>query len=211
MIAYLSVLLGYIFYCYNYIVVGYVRPYLVTQVGFSIPDTAVIAMAGNVGVTIGAIAWASVVARAGRRQTVIMIAAGIGIMALIQASTRVLGIWIGSRLLMDALLGGYYVVATSLVVAVFPAQSGAKLIALNSAMYPGANMLIGILGGWLGDTHWTILLWLAAAPLPIAVLLYFTIPPDRSGPPSSMSATFSLWVRRCLPPIWRKSWDSLPR
>ena len=182
-IAYLSVLLGYIFYCYNYIVVGFVRPYLVSQVGFTVEDTALIAMAGNIGVTIGAVAWASVISRAGRRKTVILIAAGIGVLALIQASTTILGIWIGSRLMMDALLGGYYVVATSLVVALFPAHSRAKLIALNSAMYPGANMLIGILGGWLGDTHWWVLLWLAAAPLPIAVLLYFTIPPDHSYHP----------------------------
>lgn len=179
-IAYLSVLLGYIFYCYNYIVVGFVRPYLVSQIGFSVADTALIAMAGNIGVTIGAVAWASVIARAGRRKTVILIAAGIGTLAVVQASTQILGIWIGSRFLMDGLLGGYYVVATSLVVALFPTQSRAKLIALNSAMYPGANMLIGVLGGWLGDTHWHILLWLAAAPLPIAFILYFTIPPDRT-------------------------------
>lgn len=179
-IAYLSVLLGYIFYCYNYIVVGYVRPYLVTQVGFTVSDTALIAMAGNVGVTIGAVAWAGFIARAGRRKAVILIAVGIGTLAIIQASTRILGIWIGSRFLMDALLGGYYVVATSLVVALFPAQNRAKLIALNSAMYPGANILIGVLGGWLGDEHWPVLLWLAAAPLPIALLLYFTVPDDRT-------------------------------
>ena len=182
-VAYLSVLLGYVFYCYNYIVVGYVRPYLVSQVGFSVADTAWIAMAGNIGVTIGAVVWAGIIARAGRRKAVIVIAAGIGILALIQASTSILGVWIGSRLVMDALLGGYYVVATSLVVALFPATNRAKLIALNSAMYPGANILIGVLGGWLGETYWYVLLWLAAAPLPIAVLLYFTIPKDRNYRP----------------------------
>lgn len=178
--AYLSVLLGYIFYCYNYIIVGYVRPYLVGQVGFTVTDTAMIAMAGNIGVTVGAVLWAGFIARAGRRKTIILIAAGIGILALIQASTRILGIWIGSRLLMDGLLGGYYVVATSLVVALFPAANRAKLIALNSAMYPGANVVIGLLGGWLGETHWQYLLWIAAAPLPIAIILYFTIPDDRT-------------------------------
>lgn len=182
-VAYLSVLLGYVFYCYNYIVVGYVRPYLVSQVGFSVADTAWIAMAGNVGVTIGAVIWAGIIARAGRRNAVIIIAAGIGIMALVQASTTILGVWIGSRLVMDALLGGYYVVATSLVVALFPSANRAKLIALNSAMYPGANILIGVLGGWLGETYWYVLLWLAAAPLPIAILLYFTIPKDRNYRP----------------------------
>jgi len=179
-IAYLSVLLGYIFYCYNYIVVGYVRPYLVSQVGFSISDTAWIAMAGNIGVTLGAVMWAGFIARAGRRKAVILIAIGIGLLALVQAGTRILGIWIGTRFLMDGLLGGYYVVATSLVVALFPAHSRAKLIALNSAMYPGANLMIGLLGGWLGDTHWPVLLWLAALPLPIAAILYFTVPADRT-------------------------------
>lgn len=179
-VAYLSVLLGYVFYCYNYIVVGYVRPYLVGQVGFTVADTAIIAMAGNIGVTLGAVLWAGFIARAGRRKTVIIIAAGIGILALVQASTRILGVWIGSRLVMDGLLGGYYVVATSLVVALFPSANRAKLIALNSAMYPGANILIGLLGGWFGETHWQYLLWIAAAPLPIAILLYFTVPDDRT-------------------------------
>lgn len=176
--AYLSVLLGYIFYCYNYIVVGFIRPYLVAQVGWSIGDTAWITMAGNVGVTIGAVVWSHFVARAGRRKAILLIAAGIGLLAVIQAATRILGVWIGLRFFMDGLLGGYYVVATSLVVALFPAQSRAKLVALNSAMYPGANILIGVLGGWLGDTHWTVLLWLAAMPLPIAALLYFAVPKD---------------------------------
>lgn len=176
--AYLAVLSGYVFYCYNYIVVGYVRPYLVSQVGFSLADTAYIAMAGNIGVTIGAIIWSSFVARAGRRKAVILIAVGIGTLALIQAATRILGVWIGLRFLMDGLLGGYYVVATSLVVALFPSHSRAKLIALNSAMYPGANIMIGVLGGWLGDANWFWLLWLASAPLPIAVLLYLVVPKD---------------------------------
>lgn len=179
-IAYLSVLLGYIFYCYNYIVVGFVRPYLVSQVGFTLSETAYITMAGNVGVTLGAVIWSGFVARAGRRKAILLIAIGIGTLAAVQAATRILGVWIGLRFVMDGLLGGYYVVATSLVVALFPAQSRAKLIALNSAMYPAANMLIGVLGGWLGDTYWWVLLWLAAAPLPIALILYFTVPDDRT-------------------------------
>ncbi len=182
-IAYLSILIGYVFYCYNYIVLGYVRPYLVSKVGFTIADTAIISMAGNIGVTVGAIFWAGFIARAGRRKTIVIIAVGIGALALIQASTKVLGVWIGSRLLMDGLLGGYYVVATSLVVALFPAANRAKLVALNSAMYPGANILIGVLGGWLGEENWQFLLWLAAAPLPISIFLFFAVPPDKTYHP----------------------------
>ncbi len=181
--AYLSVLLGYIFYCYNYIVVGYVRPYLVSEAGFSVADTAMISMAGNLGVTVGAIVWASFISRVGRRRAVAITAAGIGIMALIQASQLILGMWIGGRFVMDALLGGYYVVATSLVVALFPETSRAKLVALNSAMYPAANVAIGLLGGWLGDDGWHVLLWIATAPLGISVLLWFVVPDDSTYHP----------------------------
>jgi len=180
---YLCVLLGYVFYCYNFIVVGYARPFLIKDFGFTIADTAMINIAGNIGVTLGAVLWAGFISRFGRRTTAVIIAAGIGTMAIIQASQQVLGIWISGRLIMDALLGGYYVVATSLVVALFPETSRAKLVALNSAMYPGANVLIGVLGGWLGETHWQVLLWIAAAPLPIAVLLYLAIPRDSSYRP----------------------------
>ncbi|ESZ87951.1 MAG: hypothetical protein Q27BB25_06620 [Blastomonas sp. CACIA14H2] len=177
---YLCVLLGYVFYCYNFIVVGYARPFLIKDFGFTVADTALINIAGNIGVTLGAILWAGFISRFGRRTTAVIIAAGIGTMAIIQASQQILGIWISGRLVMDALLGGYYVVATSLVVALFPETSRAKLVALNSAMYPSANILIGLLGGWLGESQWQILLWIAAAPLPIAVLLYIAIPHDSS-------------------------------
>ncbi|WP_157973447.1 MFS transporter [Blastomonas sp. UPD001] len=176
----MSVLLGYVFYCYNFIVVGYSRPFLIKDFGFTVTDTAMINIAGNIGVTLGAIMWAGFISRFGRRTSAVIIAAGIGTMAIVQASQQILGVWIAGRLVMDALLGGYYVVATSLVVALFPETSRAKMIALNSAMYPGANILIGVLGGWLGESHWQALLWIAAAPLPIAVLLYTAIPRDSS-------------------------------
>jgi MFS family permease len=181
--AYLGVLLGYIFYCYNFIVVDYVRPFLVGDLGFTVSGTALISIAGNIGVTVGAIVWAGFIARVGLRRAVAITAAGIGTMAVIQASTHIVGIWVGGRFFMAALLGGYYVVATSLVVALFPETSRAKLVALNSAMYPAANIAVGLLSSWLGETGWYALMWLAAAPLPIAILIWFVVPDDASYRP----------------------------
>lgn len=181
--AYVGVLLGYIFYCYNFIVVDYVRPFLISDLGFTLSGTALISIAGNIGVTVGAIVWAGFIDRVGLRRAVAITAAGIGTMAAIQASTHILGVWIGGRFFMAALLGGYYVVATSLVVALFPETSRAKLVALNSAMYPAANIVVGLLSGVLGETGWYALLWLAAAPLPIAILIWFVVPDDRTYRP----------------------------
>ncbi len=179
LIAYAVVLIGYLFYCYNFNVLDYARPYLIHDLRFSVRDTALISSAGNIGITVGALLWAGFVARAGRRRAAVAIAAAIGITAAIQAGSGVLAAWIGGRALLAAALGGYYVVATSLVVALFPPAARGKMIALNSAMYPLSNILIGVVGGALGDAHWHWLLWIGALPLPLSLILFAAVPDDR--------------------------------
>jgi MFS family permease len=178
---YLVVLLGYTLYCYNFVVADYVRPYVVSDLGFTVAETAVVSSAGNIGITVGAIFWASFVAWAGRRWAAGAVAAAIGLSAAILAAFSAFEVWVPARALLTAALGGYYVVATGLVVALFPAGVRGKLIALNSAMYPGANIVVGLLGGWLGDDQWHILMWIGALPLPLAFVLPRT-------PPASLPA-----------------------
>lgn len=178
-VAYIAVLLGYIFYCYNFVVLDYVRPYLIKDVGFSLQQTATFSVAGNIGITIGAFCWASVIARHGSRRSVAIIAATIGLLAATQALAHSFPAFLGIRGFLTASLAGYYVVATSIVVALFPPSMRGKLVALNSAMYPSSNIMVGLLGGALGDENWHILLWLGAAPLLIAPLLFILVPDDR--------------------------------
>ena len=180
LLAYCVTLVGYTFYCYNFVIVDYVRPYLISQLGFSIGQTAIIFSSQNIGITIGAVCWAGFVARAGRRRAAFAIAAAIGVTAAVQAGSTSFATWVGARALLAAALGGYYVVATSLVVALFPIQMRGKLIAINSAMYPSSNILIGALGSLFGDAHWHVLLWLGVVPLPLSLLLFAVIPDDRT-------------------------------
>lgn len=180
LIAYGATLIGYLFYCYNFVIVDYVRPYLVSQLGFSVGQTALIFSAQNVGITVGAIGWAGFVARAGRRRAACAIAAAIGLTAAVQASSGSIVAWVGARALLAAALGGYYVVATSLVVALFPTRARGKLIAINSAMYPTSNILLGTIGALSGDAHWHFLLWLGVVPLPLSLVLFAVIPDDRT-------------------------------
>ena len=119
-----------------------------------------------------------VIARFGRRRAAVAIAAAIGATAAVQALSGVFLTWAAARMLLAAALGGYYVVATGLVVALFPPDARGKLIALNSAMYPLSNILVAAVGAGVGDAHWHVLLWLGALPLPLAILLFFVIPKD---------------------------------
>jgi MFS family permease len=204
--AYVVTLVGYILYCYNFVVVDFVRPYLVTDVGFSIEQTAIIFSAQGIGITIGAICWAGFVARAGRRRAATAIAAAIGLTAALQAGSDSFITWVGARALLAAALGGYYVVATSLVVALFPAGARGKMVAINSAMYPTSNIIVGLLGAGFGDTHWHILLWIGALPLPLSLLLYLLIPDDRTyrayDDGEEQEAAKGSW-REMLAPEWR--------
>ncbi len=208
MLAYVVTLVGYILYCYNFVVVDYVRPYLVSDLRFSVEQTAYIFSAQNVGITIGAVCWAGFVARAGRRRAALAVAAAIGVTAAVQAASGALTTWIGARALLAAALGGYYVVATSLVVALFPVQARGKLIAINSAMYPTSNILVGVLGAAFGDAHWHWLLWIGVLPLPLSLLLYAVIPDDRryraydDDAPDAATSEKGSW-REMLGPHWR--------
>lgn len=206
LVAYVAVLVGYILYCYNFVVVDFVRPYLVSDIGFSIEQTAIIFSAQGVGITIGAICWAGFVARAGRRRAAAAIAAAIGLTAALQAASGDFATWVGARALLSAALGGYYVVATSLVVALFPAKARGKLIAINSGMYPTSNIVVGLLGAGLGDAHWHWLLWIGALPLPLSLILYAVIPDDRRyrayDEVEDAPAVTGTW-REMLGPQWR--------
>lgn len=177
--AYGVVLLGYVFYCYHFVMPDFVRPNLIHDLGFSLDDTAWVSVVGNLGTSVGAVVWAGVVARLGRRRTIAIIALTIGLAATAQAVSGQVAVWLGARGVLAAALGGYYVVSTALVVALFPPGARGKLVAINSTMYPLANILVGLIGGALGDAHWRVLLWLGVVPLALVLPLLLVVPEDR--------------------------------
>lgn len=182
-LAYLVVLVGYLFYCYDFNVVDYVRPYLISDYRFTLSQTANLTVAQNIGITVGAFLWAGFIGWAGQRRAIGVIAASIGVLAGLQAVATTFPAWFGVRGMMSAALGGYYVVATGLVVTLFPPAVRGRLIALNSAMFPLSNIMLGLVGASLGDGRWHLLMWIGAAPLLIAPLAVLLVPPGASKPP----------------------------
>ena len=74
--AYLAILVGYFFYCYNFVIIDYVRPYIIEQYqGITLADTAEFYTWQSIGALIGALGCAWVATQFGKKSTLIAITA----------------------------------------------------------------------------------------------------------------------------------------
>lgn len=208
LLPYLAILCGYFFYCYNFLLPGYVRPYLISRLGQTLGQTAAITGAQNIGVTLGSIISATIIARLGRRWTAVVIVTGSALLTLACLFAHSGWAWLFLRAGVAFFLGGYYVAAVSLTVALFPPRYRARLQAVNSGMFSLAEICLGALGGFLGDQHWTLLIWMGGAPpLLVALFLARSVPDERgrAGATNTLGDTgeAGTW-REMLSPQWRR-------
>lgn len=205
--AYLIMLAGYFFYCYNFLVLDYVRPYMIQDFRIDLKATANISVIGNVFVTIGSLIAAPFLARFGRRTGLTGIAFGIGVFAVLMALSRNIGSMLVARALITLCLGAYYVAGVNLTVALFPAHQRAKFAAVNSAMFSLSEIVIGLFGAALGDRDWIWMLWLGAVPLLLSPLMFLIIPDDRTfvpyGTDEALTEPSGGWSEM-LSPKWRR-------
>lgn len=208
-LAYLAILVGYFFYCYNFLLPGYVRPYLISDLGQTLTQTAGITAAQNVGVTLGSFVSATVIARLGRRWTAVAIVMGSGFLTLACLMAQSGWAWLLLRAGVAFFLGGYYVAAISMTVALFPQRYRARLQAVNSGMFSLAEICLGGLGILAGH-HWTLLIWAGGfPPLLVAGLILWFVPPEReerAAPHASNRANPAVtgtWSEM-LSPRWRR-------
>jgi len=179
-VAYLAVLGGYFFYCYNFLVTGYVRPELIEFYGHTLRQTADITVAQNVGVTAGSVCAAMIVARIGKRYSIAIIAIGSGALTVANIYFTQPWSWMLARGAIAFFLGGYYVAAVTLMVALFPQRYRAKLQALNSGMFSAAEIVLGAIGAMAAEAHWLTLLWFGGLPpILLGLLIFAAVPDDR--------------------------------
>ncbi|MDW1549428.1 MFS transporter [Vibrio sp. YT-18] len=140
--AYLAILVGYFFYCYNFVIIDYVRPYIVEAYdGISLSDTAQFYTWQSVGALIGALSCAWFATKFGKKSTLITITALNGGATIINMMFTDYTTWAAMRFIIGLSLGGYFTVAVSLmlvggipplaaaVVMIFVLPSDSKVIA----------------------------------------------------------------------------------
>lgn len=132
--AYLAILVGYFFYCYNFVIIDYVRPYIVEAYdGISLSDTAQFYTWQSVGALIGALSCAWFATKFGKKSTLITITALNGGATIINMMFTDYTTWAAMRFIIGLSLGGYFS-------ELFPAH----LRSYGAALFHGGR----ILGMW---------------------------------------------------------------
>lgn len=181
--AYLAILVGYFFYCYNFVIIDYVRPYIVEAYdGISLSDTAQFYTWQSVGALIGALSCAWFATKFGKKSTLITITALNGGATIINMMFTDYTTWAAMRFIIGLSLGGYFTVAVSLMIGLFTPTVRGKLTAFASSMFSVALMVMGAYAAFISsiDAPWESLMWVGGIPPLVAALaMIFVLPSDK--------------------------------
>ncbi|MGX1926706.1 MFS transporter [Vibrio sp. NH-7] len=181
--AYLAILVGYFFYCYNFVIIDYVRPYIVEAYdGISLSDTAQFYTWQSLGALIGALSCAWFATRFGKKSTLIAITALNGGATIINMMFTDYATWAAMRFIVGISLGGYFTVAVSMMIGLFQPTVRGKLTAFASSMFSVALMAMGAYAAFISsiDAPWQSLMWVGGVPpLAAAVVMLFILPSDK--------------------------------
>ncbi|HFG1984381.1 TPA: MFS transporter [Vibrio cholerae] len=182
--AYLAILVGYFFYCYNFVIIDYVRHYIVEAYdGISLSDTAQFYTWQSVGALIGALSCAWFAGRFGKKYTLITITALNGGATIVNMMFTDYATWAAMRFIIGLSLGGYFTVAVSLMIGLFTPTVRGKLTAFASSMFSVALMVMGAYAAFISsiDAPWESLMWVGGIPpLAAAFAMVFVLPSDKN-------------------------------
>jgi len=181
--AYLAILAGYFFYCYNFVIIDYVRPYIVEAYdGISLANTAQLYTWQSVGALIGALSCAWFATKFGKKSTLIAITALNGGATIVNLMFTDYATWAAMRFIIGLSLGGYFTVAVSLMIGLFTPNVRGKLTAFASSMFSVALMVMGAYAAYIASVNapWESLMLIGGIPpLVAAVVMIFVLPGDK--------------------------------
>ena len=183
-LAYLSIIVIYFFYNYNFTLGTFIKPTMITDVaaggfGFTLKQSEEIFAVMSFGTIPGTFLFGWISTRIGKKNTLISIALLIALTTFLPllVPTSML-LWKAARFCAGFVLGGVFGCAMPLVADMFPSKYRGKLAASLTAMYSLAMMLGGWVYAMLGDANWKILMMTAYIPPIVGAVLAFVFVPN---------------------------------
>jgi MFS family permease len=177
---YTILLIASLAYNFSFILIDYIRPFLVRDLGMSLSDTALLYTAQGSGVILGSFAWPMLVSRFGSRTTLAAAALGLAAATGLNLIADGFAAWALLRFGVGLSLAGSFVASMTMLANFFPPRVRGRLLTANMAMFSIALLVAGSVGAAVGESGWRALLWVAAiAPLVVALLTILALPNDR--------------------------------
>lgn len=179
-IAFLAILVIYFFYCYNFMIDTFVRPTLIYTYKFSLAQASSVFAIMSFATIPGTILSGISATKFGKKRTLMGIAFCFSIMSLLPLiAPSSFSLWRISRFITGLALGGVFGTAIPLVTDLFDQQYRGKLVAICTSTFSIAMIFAGQLYRVVGDSHWKFLLFTAAIPPLLGIILvYFLVPSD---------------------------------
>ena len=179
-VIYLVMLLASLAYNYSFILIDYIRPYLVRDAGMTLAETTLLYSVQAGGVIAGSFAIPPLVARLGSKTVLVLCSLVIAACTLATLALTGFWAWATMRLLVGIALPGCYIASISFLANVFPPRLRGRLLSVNMAMFSVSLISFGLLGSQLGDGGWLTLVRISAGlPLAVAIIAALLLPDDR--------------------------------
>ena len=139
-LAFLSIVIVYFFYCYNFMVGTFVKPTMIAEAasggfGFTLQQSETIFAVMSFGTIPGTIVFGILNAKIGKKYTLIVVASLIALTTFLPMMTPgSYQVWLVSRLITGGTLGGVFGCAMPLVTELFPQKYRGKLAAVLTSL-----------------------------------------------------------------------------
>ena len=180
LLAWVAILFADLFYTYNFVVIDYVRPFIVDSYeGITLANTAQFYAWQSGGAVLGALICAKLNDIIGRKNAIVLITALSGILTILNLQTTSLVGWSMARFAIGFVCGGYFVASISNQLNLFEHKVHGTVTSISNSMFSIALIIIGALAAYLSakSLAWENILWVGGfGPIAVAVILYFVIP-----------------------------------
>lgn len=173
-----SIIAATVFDGYDTLNPSYVIHYVVKPWGLSHSEAGFLVSSGLIGFAVGALAHGPVADRYGRRPVLLSALLCAGVFSMLTAALAgSFATFVTLRGITGLSLGVIMPLGTAYINEFTPAASGNRMGTLGISGYAFGGVLASAAGIWLTPGHgWQILYWLGGLSVPLAIVLWFTLP-----------------------------------
>jgi MFS family permease len=189
LLVFATIMLPYVFYAFCWNTENFLRPYMAESLALTKTQVSTFYTLQGLGALIGAIILSQLADRFGRRNLLVVIAAGIGFSACGVVFVSDFSSALLQRFVMGFFLGGVFGCTVSIYIGLFPPAMRGLLAGLVQLVYNGGDAMLSWFGRHYDASNWQTVLQIGGVgALAAAVVVLVVVPNDRTLVPWGSAA-----------------------